>query len=287
LKKEIKVMAIDHRINVWFNAAPFLTGDPAQDATAIANRLRELGVQTATTWVGCAGPACPAAEARHTWRFTQELAKRLSEDPLIALTIQLSPPSELNSAPYGSDFVRWFKEIATLSGQCPAIKEINIDDFLEDPNPDVLTVDVMTRAYGQIQTINRPLQFSPTIYKGQVKAAAKYLDCVDGFWCPWDRPVDDTEDFPDFLDSIVALGNPPQKSMRPLLYTAHHNDEESPTAGPFRTNLDTALARSDIAGIVTYELPLDDGNEFLEIIRAHQEDVPAGAEAAAKRRGAA
>ena len=101
----------------------------------------------------------------------------------------LLPPSEFYSLPYKADYVGWMKEMAHLSLQYSALRGVNIDDFLDEPNLKTFTRPYFCSLYQAKQEINPKLLFVPTIYDLDQGVADHLAGCVDGVWFWWTNLV--------------------------------------------------------------------------------------------------
>jgi hypothetical protein len=64
----------------------------------------------------------------HAWDDFKAMAPAFQEAG-IRLWLYLTPPSETPPAPFGSNYVRWATECATLAKQYPIIQGLTLDDF--------------------------------------------------------------------------------------------------------------------------------------------------------------
>ena len=109
----------------------------------------------------------------------------------INVWITICPPSESPprtrhySEPFRLDYLRWAREIATLSLQEPNLKAWSIDDFIYSRS--TFTLDYVTQMVNGAHKINPRLAFVPCLYYGNVtpKLAENYRPLVDGVLFPY------------------------------------------------------------------------------------------------------
>ena len=104
----------------------------------------------------------------------------------IKVWITLVPPSEPPaSEPFKLDYLRWAKEIATLSVREPNLVAWSIDDFVH--NLKLFTPQHVSQMTAAAHAINPKLAFVPCCYFKQMKPAfvASYSQYLDGVLFPY------------------------------------------------------------------------------------------------------
>ena len=90
----------------------------------------------------------------------------------------LVPPSECCAQPFGTDYIRWATELATLSTRYPNVKGFAIDDF--QWNLDFFTPEFTGRMVQAAKAVNPSLLFFPQVYWKR-STDASFLDA----YTPW------------------------------------------------------------------------------------------------------
>lgn len=163
---------------VW--ADPVRGTDNALDVPAITHTLQDNGFD-------CVAHVIAASPPNSFEDFKRLLAA--AQPAGISVWPVLLPPSEGTSPPYKADYMGWMKEMAHLSLRYPALRGVNIDDFLDPPNRKTFNRSYMCSLYQAKQEINPQLLFLPTIYDLDQGIADQLAGCVDGVWLWWTNLV--------------------------------------------------------------------------------------------------
>ncbi|WP_418892530.1 hypothetical protein [Limibacterium fermenti] len=100
---------------------------------------------------------------------------------------EAKPRTKWSSEPFGTDYVKWAQEIATLSLQYSNIKALSIDDFVAW-NLQFYTPEYTAEFVNAMRKINPHLAFVPCIYYNSTKItdySKDYLPYFDGVLFPY------------------------------------------------------------------------------------------------------
>jgi len=122
--------------------------------------------------------------SEHDWDDLKEFLS-LAEKEGIDIWITITPPGQVVSQPYGTDYAKWAEEIAKLSAEYPCIKAWSIDNIL-------LFMDARHEGYMKSfiensKRINPKLEFIPVVYFSDVTGKnfeifKKYFDGVQFYY---------------------------------------------------------------------------------------------------------
>lgn len=155
--------------------------DRRADLPRLLRELRELGANTYNFLVW---------QEETDWDDLKRFLP-LAREQGLRVWVSLVPPSESkpkmrwNSEPFGTDYVRWAREIAQLSAAEPALIAWSIDDFAH--NLSVYTPAHLALMLDTARAINPRLAFVPCVYFRQItpKFAAAYGHLLDGILFPY------------------------------------------------------------------------------------------------------
>ena len=198
----------------------------------------------------------------------------------------LIPHTEGSSPPYGEDFVRWMKELATLSLKYPVLRGVNIDDTDAGGNDRMFTRDYLCRIYQTKQAINPKLLFIPTIYDLDADEADRLAGCADGVWVWWTNLEQNNGLRAFFRDArVVARGRFPVYGGVYAHSTSWHK-QGGPKASILRESLTIGCTYTD--GVVIWQLPLtEEGGAENKMLPVAEEFVEGGTSPLAGRCGTA
>ncbi|MET7762876.1 hypothetical protein ABZS71_12890 [Streptomyces sp. NPDC005393] len=208
--------------------------------------------------------------------------------------VYLVPPTECSpsrcSYPFTTDYLRWAKEIATLSTRYPALKGYAIDDF--NHNLGLFTPDYVQRMRQTSKSVNPSLRFMPQVYNGTItqQFADAYAPVTDGLIMAYrDDPYRNTQRTDSLraqLDAASAKLVPYGKQLYLMNYTsALSGTPMPPTPQYVRETTQVGAeytAAGKLGGTMTYILPLDPADDWRNDNHARTGDgrlslfVPAG-----------
>lgn len=160
-----------------FNSVPRLENGRA-DLETLLYELKDLNVNT-YFWL--------IWHSYYDWDDLK-LFLPIAKENNIKVWVGVVPPSEskpifdMNSEPFGMDYLRWAKEIATLSVQYDNLVAWSIDDFY-GVNLETFTLEYMENMILESHFINPKLAFLPCIYYNRAKVpnfASNYDQFFDG-----------------------------------------------------------------------------------------------------------
>lgn len=193
----------------------------------------------------------------------------------IAIWPVLIPHTEGASLPYREDFVRWMRELASLSLKYSVLRGVNIDDTDAGGNDRMFTRDYMCQIYRTKQKINPKLLFIPTIYDLDSQEADRFAGCVDGVWLWWTN-IEQNNGLRAFLkDSrLVARKRFPVYAGVYAHSTSWHK-QGSPAPKILEESLKLGCTYSD--GVIIWQLPLTDNSASNPMLQAAREFTAGGA----------
>jgi hypothetical protein len=228
----------------------------------------------------------------------------------IAVIPYIVPPTETAedgraSRPFLMDYVGWAKALAELSLKYPNLTAWAIDDFEFDRNAELFTPDYMA-AMQRAAATNPDLRFYTCAYYAKATSEEfldKYAPYVDGIIYPFldgrNKNTTIAGSLGRCLDDILALTEPRDLELIPLIYTGRFLDAPMPPMEDYVTETLTIAAEyvraGRIPGVIAYGTQLDDaptpatdhralyGAGRLALVAPHSA-VPAGSVAAASQR---
>ncbi|MBM7789051.1 NEW3 domain-containing protein [Tenggerimyces flavus] len=245
------------------------------DTPATIDVLKRLGVNTyvyliwnsPTDWDDLVHEFAPAAERAG-----------------IRLWLYLVPPSECQdspirhengrcSRPFTNDYVRWAKEIATLSKAHPNVVAWALDDFFSQLPPE--EVQEMQRVQ---DAINPRLGFYTTVYYHDAINGAfydRYEGLIDGIIYPYTGANSNTEDASHVgpnLEAILAQTEPRGLGVVLLAYTGRFLSAVTPPTDRYIADViaetQPYLDSGRVHGITLYGLPIADERPLTALNRA-------------------
>lgn len=227
------------------------------DTPTTISRLQALHVNTyvylvwnrSTQWPDLVNEFMPAAQAAG-----------------IRVWVYLTPPSEGAPVPYGSDYVTWSKQIASLRASYPNLTGLAIDDF--DGNVSTFTPAYLDSMRAAATAISPGLEFYATVYKSQMTAsfASTYNPHLDGYIFPFrDEPTQNTiwtATVATQVDSYVATAGTKKVFLMPYasaLYAANWYPPDVNYVAAITSVGIQKMNAGKIAGVVEYGLNLKPG----------------------------
>jgi hypothetical protein len=193
----------------------------------------------------------------------------------IAVWPVLIPHTEGASLPYREDFVRWMRELASLSLKYPVMRGVNIDDTDAGGNDRMFTRKYMCEIYRTKQEINPKLLFIPTIYDLDSEESNRLAGCVDGVWLWWTN-VEQNNGLRAFLkDSRYIVGNKFPVYAGVYAHSTSWHKQGSPAPKILREALKFGCTYSD--GVIIWQLPLTEDPENNPMLQVAKEFVVGGA----------
>lgn len=263
--------AISNHIPDWhaMGSEPCIWGDPlraagnALDVNATIQDLRENGFNCYALVVENAPP--------NSYHDLQRLLPAAQSAGILVWAI-LIPPSEQElggSLPYHADYVQWMRTLAHLALTHPALRGVNIDDYLSGISAKTFTRSYTCRLYQAKQAINPKLLFTPTIYELDADVANQLAGCVDGAWLWWTN-LQHNDSMKSLLEDsrVVVAGRFPVYSGVYAHATSWHK-QGPPEPRVLRGALELACRYSNGAIIWSLALgPKSSENPLQEVARA-------------------
>ncbi|SFS81658.1 hypothetical protein [Marininema halotolerans] len=226
------------------------------DTPRTIRKLKELGVNTyfylvwhqSTDWNDLRQEFLPAAQKAdiHVW-------------------VYLVPPSEarsIQSEPFGTDFVAWFRAVGSVSKKYDHLKGIVIDDF--NHNFSFFNPTYVKRMRAAGATFNPHLQFVPQIYYSAIHSRTlhPYRNLIDGVLMTFRDGQFRNTQRTQYLQKQIDHAAQILSSMHLPFYLMVHASKlsatpASPTVNYVKKSLGIGmrnLAAGKIQGLVTYVL---------------------------------
>lgn len=191
----------------------------------------------------------------------------------LSVWVYLVPPTECGPArcsdPYRTDYLRWAREIATLSTRYPALRAFAIDDFTD--NLGLFTPDYMRRMRDTARSVNPGLAFLPLVYYPKVtdRFVAAYAPVVDGMILAYrDDPYRNTQRTDSLPGQLADVAGKLAGTGVPLVlmnYTSALSATPYPPSPGYVATTTRAgadgVAGGTLGGTITYVLPLNPADD--------------------------
>jgi hypothetical protein len=258
-KAEIDWHALGSTPCAWSPAVADARGAIDPGATIRILKANGLGCYGALIWVQRKG-----GPPTFDWNSFKSFVAAAQPAGIIVWAILIPPSEGGNSPPFNRDYIRWMKELATLSLKYPCLKGVNIDDFYWDTK--FFTPQYTCHIYLAKQSINPRLQFAPTIYGLDEDFAPRYGNCIDGVWLWW-RNLEGSVG----LDVWLKNSRLVEKNRFPIyggVYagTTHWHKQRRPEPKIVSGALATTCRYAN--GAVLWQMALSPPNPLLEVARA-------------------
>ncbi|WP_152360322.1 hypothetical protein [Microlunatus speluncae] len=182
--------------------------------------------------------------------------------------VYITPPSEGSPPPYGSDYIRWAQEIATVRATYPNLTAWAIDDF--NANVGKFTPAYLQRLRDAANAISPGLDLYATVYWSALKNtsfADTYGPKLDGFIFPFrDEPYTNTMGTATVtgqLNTVVANAARTGDKVFLMPYASKLSSAVVPPDVNYVKAVTqvglTFMSQGKIPGIVQYNLPLTAG----------------------------
>ncbi|SDW13164.1 hypothetical protein SAMN05444487_101355 [Marininema mesophilum] len=229
------------------------------DTTRTIRKLKELGINTyfyliwhqSSDWDDLRKEFLPAAQKAG-----------------ITVWVYLVPPSEardIQSEPFGTDFIAWFRAVGSVSHRLKNLKGIVIDDF--NHNLSFFNPSYVQRMKAAGKALNPHLKFVPQIYYTAIQPATlqRYRKMMDGVLMTFRDGQYRNTQRTQYLRKQIQGASQILSSMRLPFYLMVHASKLSATpASPSVRYVKEALgigmenlAAGKIQGLVTYVLYKD------------------------------
>ena|GEM_PF-2628270 len=248
-------------------AGEVVKADGHIDSTATINRVKALNANTyvylvwkADEWTDFVADFMPKAQAAG-----------------IKVWVYVTPPSEGAPPPYGSDYVRWATEIATVRASYPNLTAWAIDDF--NANTAKFTPTYLQQMRDAAAAVTSGLDLYATVYYSALTASFvdTYGPKLDGFIFPYrDEPYTNTmwtASVTAQLNTVTANAARTGDKVFLMPYASKLSSAEVPPDVNYVKAVTqagiTAMNAGKIPGIVEYALPLTAGRANGDTNRAH------------------
>lgn len=237
---------------------PVNRSDGSLDMDGTVHRLESAGFKCGVFVIEGAGPG-------NSYESYQKLLEA-TKNSGIELWAVIIPPSEgASSLPYGSDYVAWAKELATLSLKYKNFRGFNIDDLDQDSSQKTFTRSYVCSIYRAKKEVNSRFLFVPTIYDLDRTTADRLAGCVDGTWLWWVN-LEKSTGLPSFLENSrsVVAGRFPVYGGVYAHWSSWHK-EGNPDPAVFRQTLEDTCKYSN--GAVIWQLSLSPTDPLLGVTK--------------------
>ncbi|MFD1425702.1 hypothetical protein JOD24_003072 [Kroppenstedtia sanguinis] len=183
----------------------------------------------------------------------------------IDVWVYLVPPSEahrIQSEPFGTDYIAWFRAIGSLSRNYANLKGVVMDDF--NHNLSFFTPEYVAKMKQAAKKSNRDLLFYPQIYYSAIHPhiLEKYRSLFDGVVMTFrDGKYRNTQRNQDLEEQISKTSRLLAREGLPLILMVHASKlsatPSNPSAHYVEESLRTGLRQlhhGNIQGLVTYVL---------------------------------
>lgn len=249
-------------------AGEVVAADGGIDTTATINRAKALNANTYVYLVWKAGE----------WDDFKNEFMPAAQAAGLKVWVYVTPPTEGSPPPYGSDYVAWAQQIATVRNSYPNLTAWAIDDF--NGNTGKFTPTYLQQLRDAANAISPGLDLYATVYWSALKNASfsdTYGPKLDGFIFPFrDEPYTNTmwtATVTSQLNTVIANAARTGDKIFLMPYASKLSSAVVPPDVNYVKAVTqvglTFMSQGKIPGIVQYNLPLTPGKASGDTNRAH------------------